>query len=84
MAEITWTGLVQCQRCQKTEELHILEAIPGASSDSERSVLITFDKPAGWPSLRFCSRKCQLKAQLTWAVSKKERLEQELADEGDE
>jgi len=81
MAEITWTGLVQCQRCQKTEELHILEAIPGASSDSERSVLIGFEKPAGWPSLRYCSRGCQLRAKLTETVAEKWRLEQELEGE---
>ena len=81
MAEITWTGMAQCQRCQKTEELHILEAVPEPGSSTPLDVLITFDKPTGWPSLLYCSRKCQLKAQLTWAVSEKERLEQELEDE---
>ena len=81
MVEITWTGIVQCQRCQTTAELHVLEAIPGASSDSERSVLIGFEKPAGWPSMRYCSRRCQLQARLTETVAEKERLEQELEGE---
>ena len=81
MPEITWTGLAQCQRCQKTAEISVVEAVPEPGSGTPLDVLITFDKPVGWPSLLYCSRKCQLKAQLTWAVSEKERLEQELEDE---
>ena len=81
MSNITWTGLAQCQRCQSTAEVRVAEAIPEAGNGPLRDVLITFEKPTGWPSLHYCSRKCQLKAQLTWAVSEKERLEQELEGE---
>jgi len=81
MAEITWTGLAQCQRCQKTEALHILEAVPEFGFVNPQSMLITFEKPMGWPSLLYCSRKCQLRAHLTEVVAEKERVEQELEDE---
>ena len=81
MTAITWTGLAQCQRCQSTAEVRVAEAIPEDGNGPLRDALITFEKPTGWPSLHYCSRKCQLQARLTETVAEKERLEQELEGE---
>ena len=81
MSNITWTGLAQCQRCQKWGELRFIEAVPEVGGTSRRSVLVTFEQPEGWLSWKFCSRRCQLQARLTETVAEKERLEQELEGE---
>lgn len=81
MVSITWTGLAQCQRCQKTAEVRVVEAIPEAGAGNRRSMLISFDKPDGWPTLHYCSRRCQIQALLTEILAEKERLEHELGEE---
>ena len=78
---ISWTGLTQCQRCQKTAELRVVEAIPELGGGPLRSVLVTFERPDGWPRWEFCSRRCELQAEITRARDDVARLEQALEEE---